>query len=170
MTDATTTRRWGRAGVRLADAQIEANDLRHRAQAIQSRSAAEAAHRNAHDDWRAGRVVPWRITMALDAHRLYGPQVDEACGVAEPTVDMWEAGLIYPSWEQLCALAKLTLVTPGMFMRRDDRALWLRASDTSMRFHTSDVEEREPVLSFTPEAIAVTLDGQAVCPTCRRSR
>lgn len=58
-----------------------------------------------HADWRAGRVIPHRITMALDLHGHHGPQVDAACGVEEPAVDMWEAGTLYPTWEQLQALA-----------------------------------------------------------------
>lgn len=37
-----------------------------------------------------------------------GEWVDVACGVQEPAVDRWEAGLLYPTWEQLCKLAVLT--------------------------------------------------------------
>jgi hypothetical protein len=52
--------------------------------------------------------TPKRITMALDLAELYGPEVDEALGVEEPTVDMWEAGLIVPTREQIHRLAMLT--------------------------------------------------------------
>lgn len=54
------------------------------------------------------RVYPERITIALDARGLYGPEVDAALGVPEPTVDEWEAGLYPPTREQLKRLADLT--------------------------------------------------------------
>lgn len=68
--------------------------------------------------------VPARITTALDLRGLYGPEVDEACGVAEPAVDQWEAGEIEPTPEQVARLAELTgfpvaffyePVTPGEY-------------------------------------------------------
>lgn len=49
-----------------------------------------------------------RITAALDLRGLYGPEVDRACGVEEPTVDQWEAGELVPTPEQVDALARLT--------------------------------------------------------------
>lgn len=52
--------------------------------------------------------TPTRITMALDFRGLYGPEVDHALGVEEPTVDLWEAGLIVPTREQVHRLAGLT--------------------------------------------------------------
>lgn len=55
-----------------------------------------------------GRVVPARITMALDIRGLDGPEVDEACGTAEPYVDLWECGLEVPTAEQVRLLAELT--------------------------------------------------------------
>lgn len=58
--------------------------------------------------WRLGLVSPLAITTALDLRELYGPDVDRACGVDEPAVDMWEAAQLYPSWVQLEALAALT--------------------------------------------------------------
>lgn len=57
---------------------------------------------------RDGRVVPARITIALDLNELEGPEVDTACGAAEPDVDLWELGLAVPSAEQVVKLAKLT--------------------------------------------------------------
>jgi hypothetical protein len=54
------------------------------------------------------RPTPARITLALDMRGLYGPEVDEACGVAEPAVDQWETGQLVPTFEQLERLAKLT--------------------------------------------------------------
>lgn len=52
--------------------------------------------------------TPKRITMALDWAGLYGPEVDRSLGVEEPTVDLWEAGLIIPTREQVYRLAQLT--------------------------------------------------------------
>jgi hypothetical protein len=57
---------------------------------------------------RAGKVVPARITLALDFCGLEGPEVDTACGAAEPDVDMWELGLAVPAPEQVAKLAELT--------------------------------------------------------------
>lgn len=56
----------------------------------------------------AGRVVPARITIALDLCGLYGPEVDAQCDAAEPDVDMWEAGLAAPAPGQVEKLAALT--------------------------------------------------------------
>lgn len=39
--------------------------------------------------WQAGRLVPDRITAALDMNGLEGPQVDIDCGTPEPDVDHW---------------------------------------------------------------------------------
>lgn len=62
-----------------------------------------------------GKIDPRRITIALDLRGLYGPEVDEACGVAEPTVDQWETGELTPTPEQLELLADLCGVTPRFF-------------------------------------------------------
>ena len=62
-----------------------------------------------------GRVVPARITMALDMRGLYGPAVDLACGTQEPYVDLWECGLEVPTPEQVQLLAKLTGLPPEWF-------------------------------------------------------
>lgn len=53
--------------------------------------------------------------MALDAKGLYGPEVDLACGAAEPDVDRWETGELVPSPAQLALLAKLTDCTVEFF-------------------------------------------------------
>lgn len=65
----------------------------------------------------SGRVVPARITIALDRCGLQGPEVDTACGAEEPAVDMWEAGLWVPTPEQLVKLAELTGYQVGWFFR-----------------------------------------------------
>lgn len=55
-----------------------------------------------------GKVVPARITLALDMRGLDGPQVDIDCGTVEPYVDLWECGLEVPTPEQVRLLAELT--------------------------------------------------------------
>jgi hypothetical protein len=55
-----------------------------------------------------GKIVPARITIALDMRMLEGPEVDVMCGAEEPAVDMWELGLWVPTAEQLAKLADLT--------------------------------------------------------------
>lgn len=57
---------------------------------------------------RSRYAVPGRITVALDAMGLDGPEVDAACGVAEPTVDLWEDGILLPEVWHVRRLAELT--------------------------------------------------------------
>lgn len=160
-------RRWGKAGVPLGADEAEAARRARVAAANKERAADERTTQKARADWAAGRVVPWLITIALDGKRLYGPEVDRACGVPEPGVDMWEAGTLYPSFEQLRALAKLTGKMPGWFMNRPGVTA-IRPSDTSLRFHVRVDDEKEPVMAFTPEAIAAAVAGDGACPTCRK--
>lgn len=60
----------------------------------------------------ADRVVPARITMALDAGGHEGPGVDVACGTWEGNpdgdVDGWEAAAAAPTAEQVWLLSVLT--------------------------------------------------------------
>lgn len=61
-----------------------------------------------------------RITMALDARGLYGPEVDEALGVADAldtVVDSWEAGAAVPTEDDVRRLATLTGFLPEWFYR-----------------------------------------------------
>jgi hypothetical protein len=59
--------------------------------------------------------VPARITMALDAAGLWGPEVDVALGGVEPMVDEWEAGTRLPTREQVERLAELTTMPVAYF-------------------------------------------------------
>jgi DNA-binding transcriptional regulator YiaG len=59
--------------------------------------------------------TPERITMALDLAELFGPEVDAALGVEEPTVDLWESGELVPTRAQVEALARLTDMGVGWF-------------------------------------------------------
>lgn len=152
-----TRNHWGKAGVRLTPEQVAAR-RRHRAA-----SANRAELRQAADDqvayqlWRHGLVVPARITAALDIAGLYGPDVDTACGAQEPDVDLWEAGVKYPTWQQVVALAALTGKTPRYFTQPLDAVdnTW-----TTLAFHTPGgwTPERR-VVAFTPDAIHATVGG-----------
>lgn len=75
--------------------------LRKRAEWAFTAAQRRAAHDRAYEQWATGALAPYRITRALDAAELYGPDVDIACGAREPAVDDWEAGTRYPSFEQL---------------------------------------------------------------------
>jgi hypothetical protein len=74
---------------------------------------ATAAARQEAEGWvAAGKVVPARITIALDLRGLEGPEVDEECGTFEGNpdgdVDRWELAIAVPTREQVELLAKLT--------------------------------------------------------------
>lgn len=131
--------------------------------------AAAAQNQAAYRDWEAGLISPYLITTALDMCALHGPAVDEACGVEEPTVDQWESGLVYPTWEQLCALAALTGFAPAFFSRRG-RDLKAVPQKTSILFHRTggcgwQQHGGAPLVpAFLPEAITKTIRLQ------RRSR
>jgi hypothetical protein len=134
--------KWGKAGQRL---DPESTRRRRSSRAWTQRVVEE--HRvedeQARQKWLMGLVVPAHITMALDGAGLYGPEVDWACGVQEPAVDNWEAGRLYPSWEQILRLAELTGRRPSYFMAPVHQVTSLY--DTSMRFHLS-FAERHPML------------------------
>lgn len=123
---------------------------RHRAAALGAQRTAEAQSR-----WRGGHVVPHTITIALDLAGLYGPEVDHACGVEEPTVDLWEAGEEYPTWPQLLALAELTKFGVGFFTRPllvIEPAPWWKAhfGASSSQWHALTTP---PVLTWSPRAL-----------------
>jgi len=149
------TNRWGEAGERLTDEEIAHRNreaVRHRNQSKIRRDADEAIARRL---WAAGELKPYLITYALDAMGLYGPEVDLVCGAEEPDVDLWEAGKLYPTWEQLVLLAKLVGKTPR-FLCSPYRPL--QVSQTSMRFHIpTEPDAPPPVWSYPPEVVAATV-------------
>lgn len=148
--------KWGRNGHRLDDGERES---RHRSRVAAAnrqaiRSAGDVARAEAL--YRGGHLSPWRITAALDAKGLWGPEVDIACGAAEPDVDLWEAGVLYPTWEQVQALAKLCGCTARFLMDDARDGSKIRWAQTSLRFHQA-VAEPDLVEKFTPEAIRARL-------------
>lgn len=120
--------------------------------------------------WERGDVVPHRITLALDLGQHYGPGVDRACGVEEPAVDQWEAGILYPTFEQLLALAELTAFPIGFFLMPEDgeiHALGPGIAFVCFRSHPSwnpRVEIPAPILAFTPAAVDAAVRGH--CGAC----
>ena len=146
-----TDRPWGKAGTRLTDDEKRG---RRQAQAGRARRAEVASldDERAHQKWAMGLVIPAHITIALDTLGLYGPEVDTACGVREPAVDNWEAGRVYPTWEQIKALAALTQKTPMYFMAPVHPVTSMY--ETSLRFHVKRGEYIPlPVHRFTTGAM-----------------
>lgn len=146
---------------------IPAAELRERADAAARRRESE---REARAAWELGDVVPHRITLALNIRQLYGPQVDEQCGVKEPAVDEWEAGTRYPSWEQLLALAELVEFDVRFFTPDDPAAGAFTPDDVvfacyrSRRNHNPRVEIPPPILHFDPASVAAAVGGY--CAGC----
>lgn len=138
-------RRWGKAGVRLTETEARRVDARAR----RSAHFRVAAEQEAYRQWDAGLLVPARITMALDAHGLEGPEVDAAFGVAEPDVDRWEAGELYPTWEQLKALSHMTGMALRFFFLPPPDPVW-----TTLHYHLPAPEllSQLPVARFLPTA------------------
>jgi hypothetical protein len=136
----TERRRWGKAGTRLT--AVEANRIGLR------RYRSEVDEETAHKLWSEGKLIPHRITMALDLRELYGPEVDAACGAVEPDVDRWEAGELYPTWQQLLLLAELTGFLPKwFFMPVNPEPMW-----TSLDIHMPGPRLMPPILSFKAQA------------------
>lgn len=148
--------RWGKAGQRLTDAEIEQRArarAKSRAEQDRSRLAAEAEGLRL---WKAGRLVPACITLALDAKELNGPEVDRACGAEEPDVDHWELGILYPRWQQTRLLAELCGVWVPILCRDMEP---IRPLCGKFRFPG---DEAPPIMRFAPEAIATTLRAEGV--------
>lgn len=130
---------------------------RQRYDAAVRRQQQPQRERRDRDAWRRGEVRPYRITAALDAANLYGPEVDTACGVEEPAVDEWEAGTRYPTWDQLVALAKLTGKTPSFFTFAADvrpTRVWVCGTDGCQV-----TEPGDRVDSYDPLAVRRAVGG-----------
>lgn len=113
--------------------------------------------------WDAGELVPFQISTALDLAGQEGPEVDVALGGAEPMVDLWEAGELYPSWSQLGKLAELTGFPIAFFFKPVDLRQWyeIRRSmfvcDRSSRGRHDprpEMPRHMPVTEFTKRAIS----------------
>lgn len=117
------------------------------------------ATRKDREAWHAGIMVPYRITSALDLAGQEGPEVDVALGGAEPMVDLWEAGELYPSWSQLLKLSALTGFPVAYFFSPVDvrewyetqRSMFICGPDT--RDPRPPMPRHLPVTEFTAAAI-----------------
>lgn len=157
----TETRHWGKAGQRLSAREVEQQRRARGRENFLWQRMREKAFADARRAWEAGQLQPWRITHALAD--MSGPEVDRACGVAEPTVDHWELGIVYPTWQQLEALAELTGYPVAFFCQTTPPLL---ASETTLRFHLRpweiDAGDEEASRRFTPDAIERTLRAEGV--------
>src|SRR3954469_25749216 len=107
--------RWGKAGVRLTDQEMEHSRRKAAKRRNQARDQSERELAEGRRIWERGLIVPRSITFALDAMGAEGPEVDIACGAEEPDVDRWEAAELYPTWEQFVALSRYTGFTLRWF-------------------------------------------------------
>lgn len=148
----TGRRRWGEAGVRLTDGQTATIDHHGHLARVQAEQRHAEKLREARMKWAKGMLVPHHITAALNFCNLYGPEVDIACGAKEPDVDMWEAGVLYPSWEQVVALGKLCGRHPIRFMGPPVPPLPIEA--TSLLHHLPpEAPAPDPIYVYTRAAL-----------------
>lgn len=145
---------WGKAGVRLTPEQAAARRAKVRSARNRAKASRAASDTQAKRMWQAGLVRPAAISFALDAKGLYGPEVDTACLAAEPDVDMWERGALYPTWEQLVALAALTGKTPKFFCMWDNPVPF---EATTLRFHVPEFDVPPLVWEYPPHVVAATV-------------
>lgn len=145
---------WGKAGERITTEQ--ARERVRARQAPARRASAVAKESNAarlsaaHKAWKAGLARPDMITQGLNFRDLYGPEVDRACGVEEPTVDLWEAGRVYPTWEQLTALAALCELPVWWFTEEP----LISAGDLFICGRGRVIDTTPPITTFDPMALA----------------
>ncbi|MFT7021337.1 MAG: transcriptional regulator with XRE-family HTH domain [Rhodococcus sp. (in: high G+C Gram-positive bacteria)] len=133
----------------------DAARLRRRAARSFAANRKQAAVERAELRWAAGEMLPFRITQALDGAGLFGPEVDTACGAAEPAVDEWEAGVRYPTFEQLLLLADITGHDPEWFFDRGSE-VDIDIRDTTLWWHMTERQRqqwRPPIGEFTEHAI-----------------
>lgn len=150
----TERRHWGKAGVRLTSDQVAAQHSKAHAERNRAEASRAADDAKAKRMWQAGLVRPAAISFALDAKGLYGPDVDTACLAAEPDVDMWERGALYPTWEQLVALAALTGNTPRFFCLWDNPVPF---EATSLRFHVPEFDRPPLIWEYPAAVVAATV-------------
>ena len=102
--------------------------------------------------WRSDApVVPRRISQAFDMCEMFGPEVDRALGVEEPTVDRWESGEEVPTEVQVKKIAVLTGFPLPFFYKPMEALLgdgWICSADGC-----------EPLEGWKPTA--------GHCATCR---
>jgi hypothetical protein len=145
---------WGKAGERLTVDEARKRAGKRSRQRGRERFVEAKSVSQARSAWERGLVKPWRITAALDLGQLYGPEVDRACGVEEPAVDRWEAGELYPTWEQLEALSRLTNF-PVAFFTSDAPPIDEGTAFICSRMRQPTGPVKDPVLQFSHEALVL---------------
>ncbi|MFJ6099315.1 hypothetical protein [Williamsia muralis] len=104
--------------------------------------------------WRRGKLVPTYISRLLDAAQLFEPAVDTACNAAEPEVDLWEIGRLYPRWDQTVALAKLLDVPVRALAHPDAHPEIMTGRPTGHRMIRCVA-----ITSFEPDAVERTVNA-----------
>jgi hypothetical protein len=149
---------WGKAGQRLTnDQRLERARARQAKALVSPLQGSAVAERDVQvygRKWRHGLLAPAAITMLLDSQDLEGPAVDVACGAVEPEVDLWERGVLYPTFEQCVLVARLANAPVGALFDWSPMP-W---ESTTMRFHHP--RPPPPLLQFTREAVE-TRTGRA---------
>lgn len=72
---------------------------------------------SAYSIWRSGKIVPARIAMARLRGDLPQQCVANVCGTDIETVDLWEQGVEYPSWDEAEDFLAITEVTMEFLAR-----------------------------------------------------
>lgn len=102
--------------------------------------------------WRAGVLRPWRLTVALNHVQADGDWVDIACDAREPEVDMWEAGVLYPSWSNIVRLSALTGTALSELLRDDDQGIQLPYARCVPALAATQFRRR-----YLPELVSLTV-------------
>lgn len=71
----------------------------------------------AYRSWRNGEVVPGRIALARAYCYLPQQSIANVCGTDIETVDLWEQGVEYPTWDELIDLMAITGLNSTFFIR-----------------------------------------------------
>ncbi|GAA3131099.1 hypothetical protein GCM10020255_004880 [Rhodococcus baikonurensis] len=128
--------------------------LRKRAEWAAVAAQRRDAHDRAYEQWITGALAPYRITRALDAAELYGPDVNIACGAQEPAVDERRRHPL-PLIRAAPRPGRADPPIPGL-VHRTRRRRGPRPRDTTMSCHISKAERarwRPPITEFTAAAV-----------------
>lgn len=71
----------------------------------------------AYHSWRNGELVPGRLALARAYCDLPQQSIANVCGTDVETVDLWEQGVEYPTWDEFLDLMAITGLNPAFFAR-----------------------------------------------------
>lgn len=105
--------------------------------------------------WRDGKLVPGRIELAREQKGLPQQCVANVCGTDVITVDLWEQGVEYPSWDELDDLCAILEVGVDFLARpvAGPRGLFTMPDDWK------GSEEMLLMEEFCQEAVDTTVEG-----------